>query len=136
AQVTAARASVKLYVGDFRSRADSVGVTLEEYPQRRQEEDLDVERQRPVLDVVSVVKRAITDGRGTAQVIDLRPSCEARPHLLPLQVARHRRAVLLVEMGGLRARADEAHVAFDDVDELRQLVEARAAEEPTQRGCA
>src|SRR5699024_8570718 len=38
--------------------------------------------------------------------------------------------------GERRARADEAHVAAQDVEELRQLVEGVAAQQPAERGDA
>src|SRR5262249_18939203 len=41
-------------------------------------------------------------------------------------------AELLDKYGTLRARADQAHVTAQDVDELRQLVETGAAEKCSQ----
>ena len=42
--------------------------------------------------------------------------------------------VALDQLDLLRARADDAHVAAQDVDELRQLVEAEAAQQPPDPG--
>ena len=44
--------------------------------------------------------------------------------------------VALDQLDLLRARADDAHVAAQDVDELRQLVEAEAAQQPPHPGDA
>src|SRR5512133_265262 len=63
--------------------------------------------------------------------LHLRPAGDPRPYVEPpailLVVVRH----LLDEVG---PRTDQAHLAQEDVDELRQLVEARAAEKPPAAG--
>src|ERR1700704_642363 len=120
----AASAIVIRYGCEVRASLVSVGVALEEYPQPSEQDDLQVERQRPVLDVVGVVQGAVADRRRAAKVVDLGPTSQTRPDLLPLEVSRHVGAVLLVEERRLRAGTDQAHVALDYVDQLRQLIEA------------
>src|SRR6266852_3493024 len=112
--------------------AVSVRVALEEYPNAREQQDLEVQRQRPVLDVVDVIEGAVADRCRATQIVDLGPASEARADPLPFQVTGDVEAVLLVEEGRLRARAHTAHVAFHDVDQLRQLVKARSAQEAAE----
>ena len=63
--------------------------------------------------------------------VDLGPACDARSHL------KHPEFFLgvLVDRPGMvgerRARADEAHVAFQNIDGLRQLVDRRGADDPS-----
>src|ERR1700680_3093138 len=137
AQVTAMRMSEKRYGRATTAvLAFSVSVALEEYPDPRQPQDLEVPGQGPVLAVVGVVERPVADGSGPSQVVDLRPPGEAGPDPLPLQVARHVHAVLLIEEGRLRARPDQAHVALEDVDQLRQLVQTHPPQDSPEPGGA
>ncbi len=91
----------------------------------RGQEDDEVEEERAVLDVVEVQALVGVEGRVVAG-LDLPQAGDAGPHLVPV-----------VEVGGelvdlvaqRRAGPDEAHVALQDVDQLGQLVEARAAQD-------
>src|SRR5439155_21293584 len=58
--------------------------------------------------------------------VHLRPARKAR---LDLEAAALARRVLVDLVAEGRARADQAHVAADDVPELRQLVERETAQE-------
>jgi hypothetical protein len=80
------------------------------------EDRADVVRQRVVL----------VEDPALRQERDLREADEPGPHAEDLVVLL---AVMGDEVGGLRPRADEAHVAAQHVQELRQLVELRAREE-------
>src|ERR1700680_181102 len=105
AHVTAMRMSEKRYDRATTAvLAFSVSVALEEYPDPRQQQDLEVQGQGPVLDVVGVVERPVADGSRPPEIVDLSPPREAGPDPLTLQVARHVHAVLLIEEGRLRAR--------------------------------
>src|SRR5262249_31401422 len=91
----------------------------------RAPEDLQVEPEGPVVEVPEV------------QVDSLRPADRLAPvHLRPAGDARLDRqaAAVVVGVAGdlldeIRARPDEAHLAAQHVPELRQLIEAGAAEE-------
>ena len=63
-------------------------------------------------------------------VLHLRPSGESRPHEVPQAVERDLPDQLLDDLGLLGAGADHREVAAQDVDNLRQLVEVRAPQEP------
>src|SRR3990172_7897229 len=104
----------------------SVGVPVEEHADERQADDLEVEPERPALDVLDVVLDALLERGVPAQAVDLRPAGEAGLDLVPQHVARHGPPEPLHEHRPLGPRPDDAHLAAEDVDELRQLVEAEA----------
>src|SRR4051812_27618899 len=94
-------------------------------------DDLQVEEEGPVLDVVEVVAGALLDARVAAEAVHLRPAGESRLLAVAAGVARDGLRELIDEVGPLRARADDANLAQEDVDELRELVQREAAHEGT-----
>src|SRR5262245_2346754 len=105
------------------ARGLSVGMLLSEPAEKRQDEDLQVEQQRPVLHVIEVVLDALLERRVAAPAVDLGPAGHAAAHAVTQHVTWDALLELLHEGRALGARADEAHVALHDVQELRQLVE-------------
>ena len=91
----------------------------------RGDDDRDVERERPVLDVEDVEALVRVERRVVAG-LDLPQAGDARRHRLAGEQ-------ILVELGDLRRqrrpRADEAHLAAQHVEQVRQLVDARGLEE-------
>src|SRR5258706_8253567 len=102
---------------------DSVRVLVREAPAEREPEDLDVEADRPVLDVVEVVFDALGQARVPAPAVNLRPARDAAPHAVAEHVLRELLLEGAYELRPLGTRADERHVAHEDVHELRQLVD-------------
>ena len=102
----------------------------------RQPHDLEVERDRPVLDVVEVVLDALLDRRVAAPAVDLRPAGQARAHLVAQHVLRDPLLELVDEERPLGPRADERHVAAQHVPELRQLVDVGAPQQAADRRAA
>src|SRR5215207_6219899 len=95
-------------------------------PERQQYEP-DVQPERPALDVKPIVAELVSP-RHVARGVDLRDSSEARLNGSAFEVAVNLFDVDdLPAASGLdltrhqRSRADEAHVAPEDVDELGQL---------------
>src|SRR3954469_23978720 len=72
----------------------------------------------------------------SAQAIDLGQARDAGPHLMPDHVAGDELPIELVVGNRVWSRAYHTHSALQDVDELRQLVERRLAQECTQRSYA
>src|SRR5262245_7630034 len=107
----------------------SVRVLLAEAAENREDEDLDVEQKRPVLDVVEVVLDALLDRGVAAPAVDLRPARHPALHSVAEHVLGDALLELLHEGGPLRPRPDEAHVAQQYVDELGELVEVVLAQE-------
>src|SRR5262249_15816464 len=87
--------------------------------EERHPEDLEVEPQRPVLDVVEVVLDALVDGGVAGRAVHLRPAGDARLHAVAEHVLRDLVLELAHEGRPLGARADDRHVAGEDVPELR-----------------
>src|SRR5215212_7679437 len=108
------------------ARLVSVGAAAGEDRHRGAEEDLEVEAERPGADVVEVEADHVVEG-DLAAAADLPeagdPGHRPQPPVLPVLV--------LVDLGGdRRARADQAHLAPEDVQQLGQLVDAGAADDP------
>ena len=101
---------------------------LKEPTHEREPDDLDVECDRPVLDVVQVVLEALFERRVAAPAVDLRPAGDAGLHLVAQHVLREAMLELLDEERALGTRTDDRHVAAQDVPELRQFVEVEAAQ--------
>src|SRR3954471_6244333 len=73
---------------------------------------------------------------GIIGLVDLRPARDARLHPLTLRIQRNLFPKLREDRRTLRARADNVHVAAEDVPQLRELVETRLAKELADRGGA
>ena len=105
-------------------------------PHEREPHDLEVETERPVLDVVEVVLDALLDRRVAAPAVDLGPAGDPRLHLVPQHVLRVAVLELLDEVRALGPRPDQRHVAPQHVPELGQLVDVEAPEEAAERRAA
>src|SRR5437867_6151049 len=94
-----------------------------------------VQEQGALLDVIQIVLELgvrVLDGIAVGE-IDLRPAGDARAHSEPQAEVGDLLFEQIDEMRALGARADDAHLALQDVDELRDLVDARAPEESSHR---
>src|SRR3954453_9964172 len=87
------------------------------------DKDLDVEPERPVLDVVVVEARTVGDGRVPAQATDLGEPGETGLHPVAVGVAVVLGGEPVDEVRPLRPGTHQRHVAPEDVPQLRQLVE-------------
>src|SRR5258708_8932563 len=110
-----------------------VGMLVEEPLQQREPHDLEIETDRPVLDVVEVVLDAFFDRRIAAPAMHLRPAGDARLHFVPEHVLWNLVLELRNEQRALGPRSDDRHVALEHVPELRQLVDVRSAEQLAER---
>src|SRR6202795_2728215 len=117
--------------GDWRRRnatvraitVTSVRVPVGQAVPQGHPQDLDVERKRPVLDVVEVVLDAFGEAGVAAPAVDLGPARDSRAHAVAQHVLGELVLELAHELRQLRARADERHLSPEDIDELGQLVE-------------
>src|SRR5512147_2453558 len=123
----------KIEPGAFLEPARSIGVFVCPSAQRCQHHNLGVEPQRPVLDIKDVVFDAaahLIEGiRLAAEAVDLRPAGDTRLHFVPPMIAADQLRVLLVVFDRVRSRTDHRHVAPEDVEQLREFVEARNAKD-------
>src|SRR4051812_47785026 len=90
---------------------------------RGAQQDADVLPQRPVVDVGVVEAGPVLDGGVPAQTVDLGKAGDAGPHAVAGRVTRVGLAELGDEVRAFGARADQAHVAPQDVPQLEQLVQ-------------
>ena len=82
-------------------------------PDRRQEKDLHVEEEGPVLDVVEVVFQPLEDGAFVSALsAHLRPSRHARLDMMAAHVAWYVVLELVDKVRPLGPRAYKAHIAF------------------------
>src|SRR5688572_28621126 len=81
--------------------------------------DLEVERDRPVLDVIQIELDALFERRVTAPAIHLCPPCDARLHFVAQHVLREAVLELIDEERTLGPRTNDRHVASEHVPDLR-----------------
>src|SRR5690606_28223402 len=114
------------------------GALAEQHDLDRVEKDEEIQEQRVVLDVVEVVLQlgACILDRRAIRIAHLRPAGDTRLHAVAYVVVGNVLDQVAHEERALGARADETQVAAQDVDELRQLVDSRAPQEPAYRGDA
>src|SRR3954471_250609 len=107
-----------------------------EHGPERHQQDLDVEPERPVLDVVVVPLDAVGERGLAAQAVNLGPAGDPGLDAVAVAVAVD---VALEQPGEVRTLgtwADQAHVALEHVQQLRQLVERGAAQEGAEARAA
>src|SRR5579859_4477624 len=99
-----------------------------------QDDDPQVEAQRPVLDVVVVPLDPVGDRGLAAQAVDLGPAGDPGFDPVAVLVAGYLAHEALDELGPLRPRPDQAHVAAEHVQQLGELVQGGVAQEAPDRG--
>ena len=103
-------------------------------------QDLDVQPQRPLVDVVEVLGDAqlhFFHRLGfTPMPGDLGQPGDARLEAMTSHVGAHLAGVINVVGDGMRARADQGHLAEQHVEQLRQFVDGTAAQKASERGDA
>ena len=87
-----------------------------------------------MLDVIDVMLHTGLDGGVPPQPVHLGPAGDARPDLMLHHIQRHILLESLHIVGDLRPRAHQAHVPFEHVEELRQLVQGQLAHERPEPG--
>src|SRR5262249_4992408 len=101
----------------------SIGVLLCPAPCQRYQDDLDVERKTPILYVIEVVDQPFFHRRLATEVFRLGPARKTGTDEVAVTVAGQLFCEGCHERRALRARSHQAHVAHDDVSELRQLIQ-------------
>ena len=84
-----------------------------------------IELQRVMADVVEVVLKLLDCVLVAlaVRIIHLRPAGDPRFHQLPEMIKWNLFLIPFGALDPLRARADQAHVALEDIPKLRQLIE-------------
>src|SRR4051794_6522214 len=108
----------------------SIGVAVGPAGEDGAAHDLQVEGERPVVDVIEVVLDAAAHGvlgvGRSAQAVDLRPPGDARLDVVAAGIEPDAPLEGLIVRHRVRPRTDERHVAEEHVQELRQLVDVPA----------
>ena len=102
-----------------------------EHANERAKKALAVEKETLALYVFAVEGRLHGDFQFVAAV-NLRPAGKAHGHVVGTVLVTFCNQVVLVPQ--CRARADDAHGPFENVEHLRQFIETCLAEEPTHLG--
>src|SRR5262245_46108645 len=109
------------------SGGPSISVTVAQDNPGGSEKNPEIERNRPMFEVIQVVLDAlfhlVQRGCLAAKAVDLGPTGNTRPDLMADHVAVDQPAVLLVVRHRVRPWAHDAHRARDDVEQLRKLIE-------------
>lgn len=115
---------------DFAGAAFYHAVSLE-HANERTEEALAVEKETLALHVFAIEGRLHGDFEFITTV-DLRPTGQAHGHVVRAVLVAFFNQVVLVPQR--RTRADNAHGPFENVEHLREFIEAGLAEEPAHLG--
>src|SRR5690606_8727133 len=116
---------------DGTAGATSARAAPEQHHFDRLQQDHEVEHQAVVLDVEQVELQlfpGVVD-RGAVGIAQLGPAGQSRLHRVAHVVVADLAVELVDELRPLRARADEAHVTGQHVEQLRQLVQPGHADE-------
>src|SRR5271169_407679 len=115
------------------ARSSSIRVAVRARRKERHQDDLHVQPQRPVVDIIEIVLEPLVHvvivGDFAAMTPDLRPARDARLDVVPAGITREPFDIALVVRERVRARTDDRHFADEDIDQLRQLVDAVAPED-------
>src|SRR5437667_208330 len=117
----------------YESRRTSEGLTLQNAAEERHPHDLQIERDRPVFDVVEIELDAFFERGVAAPAVHLRPAGNAGFHLVAEHVLREAMLELIDKERPLGPRPNNGHVAFEDVPDLRKLIQIRAPQKPSHR---
>src|SRR5688572_13367310 len=109
-------------------------MAVAEEQQRRFGNDLQVEEQRPVLDIVEIVAGTLLDRGVAAQAVHLRPAGDTGLLDVATHVSGDALRKLLHEMRPLWPRPNYAHLTEQPIEELGQLTQPVVALEPTDAG--
>ena len=114
---------------------EALGALLAQQDLQRLQDDLEIQQQAEVGDV-DHVHLQLVQRRGVVFAVDLGVARQAAARLAAEDELRDLLGVLLHVLPALRAGADDAHVALEDVDQLRQLVNAGGADDLADSGDA
>src|SRR5512136_755269 len=106
-----------------------IRIPVDKHAEHLPDQNLDIEEERPILDIPQIVLGALADRGVATQAIDLCPAGHPRLLFVALHIAWNRTLELLDIDRALWPRSDQAHVADQYVNQLRQFIKVRAAQE-------
>ncbi len=98
------------------------------------EKDPKIEGDGPVLDVVEIVLDPLFQGGIASPAIDLSPPRQTCLDLVAEHVIGNVVFKFLDQLGPFRPRSDETHLPLQDIEELRQFIQARLSKDLSDRG--
>ena len=104
------------------------------FPMSGEAQDLQIEPERPMLQIIEVVLNPLANRSVASPAADLSPPSNTRLQRMPRHVAGNISPKNLNEVRPLRARSNQAHVSAQHIDELRQLVQPRRPQNSAQTG--
>ena len=108
--------------------------------ERRARENFQIQPEAFALDILEVEIDArlhvAKPGRAAARAIDLRPAGDAGLDQMAQAIIRDPRRIIFVMGDGVRARPHQRHVAGQDIQKLRQLIQAGDAQKFAHPGDA
>lgn len=102
----------------------------------REKDNPQIEGKAPVLEVEQVVFHPLADRRVSAPAVDLRPPSDANLEAVTIVVPGYLMKELLHEANQLRPRPNNAHIAFQHIEKLGELVKTRFSEEDSNASAA
>src|SRR5690349_9806963 len=121
---------LRLFISNLQTRTLLGPPPKQDYFDRLKENDC-VQNQPLVLDVEKIVLKFLTRifDRRAVRILDLRPTRQTRRDQMSLFVKRNLLGELGHEVRAFRTWSDKAHLASQDVPELRYLVDANLADD-------
>src|SRR4051794_10811958 len=111
----------------------SVSISIGTWREHRAHENLQVEPQRPVVDVVEVelnpVAHLVVAVGLAAKTVNLRPAGHTRLDVVTTRIERDPLFIVAVVRKRVGPRPDQRHVAHQNVEELRDLVDVGTTQE-------
>lgn len=114
----------------------SISILVHEALKEGQENDLNIEPKRPVLDVEEIALNSLVQIGGSAPAIDLGPSRDASFHHVLFHVSRDFVLEFVDEDRAFRSRAYDGHVSQQNINELGKFIEACLSKECAGSGGA
>src|ERR1700730_12588625 len=102
----------------------SIGVFVGKAANESKRNDQQIECHSPMTDVIKVILNTLRDGSVAAPTVHLGPPCDTHLQIMAAIVIAHRLHELLHQNRALPSWADNAHVALEHVEKLRQFVQA------------
>lgn len=119
-------------ISDTGRRLGSIGVFAQEPPENSEKNDPQVQPNRPVLDVEQVAFDPFFKAGVAPPAMDLGPSRDPRLDLVAQHVAGNLAAKLINKNGAFWSWAHQTHIPAQDIPELGKLVQAAAAQKPSE----
>lgn len=120
-------------LGGAPSDRNSVRVFTTEAMNERPKYDLEINPKRPMLNVIQIVIDALAHFLnifcGTTKTVDLRPTSYSGLYTMSLHIGVDLLAVVFVVLNCMRPGSDNRHIASQNIDELRKLVQAVSTQE-------